>query len=186
MWWWRRCCDDSADEWWWSLYLGDPLSSFFGSTRFLGPIPSFSLRAGDRMDVKELNIIIFTPNCCFKLYWTSETFICGSVSKRPLTVVTWRVANGHVCNNISQHHFQEPMHGVSISNTEPHNWVLRNQGARWSKIAIQIPFCSNTTNQQRSKAAENYRALVVFMRFIHLFFYPSSANLLRVFWPKYK
>ena len=91
MWWWWRCCDDSADEWWWSLYLGDPLSSFFGSTRFLGPIPSFSLRAGDRMDVKELNIIIFTPNCCFKLYWTSETFICGSVSKRPLTVVKWRM-----------------------------------------------------------------------------------------------
>ena len=46
----------------------DTPSSFFGSVRFFGLIPSFSLRAGDRMDVKELNIIIFTPNCCFKLY----------------------------------------------------------------------------------------------------------------------
>ena len=43
----------------------DTPSSFFGSVRFLGPIPSFSLRAGDRIEVKELNIITFTPSCCY-------------------------------------------------------------------------------------------------------------------------
>ena len=44
----------------------DTPSSFFGSARFLGPIPSFSLRAGDRIEVKELNITTFTPNCCHR------------------------------------------------------------------------------------------------------------------------
>ena len=39
--------------------------SFLGSVRFLGPIPSFSLRAGDRIEVKELNIITFAPSCCY-------------------------------------------------------------------------------------------------------------------------
>ena len=41
-----------------------PSPSFFGSTRLLGPIPSFSLRAGDKIEVKELNIVTFTPNYC--------------------------------------------------------------------------------------------------------------------------
>ena len=43
----------------------DTPSSFFGSVHFLGPIPSFSLRAGDRIEVKELNIITFAPSCCY-------------------------------------------------------------------------------------------------------------------------
>ena len=34
----------------------DP-SSVLGSRRFLGPIPNFSLRAGERIEVKELNIV---------------------------------------------------------------------------------------------------------------------------------
>ena len=34
----------------------DP-SSVLGSIRFLGPIPNFSLRAGERIEVKELNIV---------------------------------------------------------------------------------------------------------------------------------
>ena len=55
----------------------DP-SSVLGSIRFLGPIPSFSLRAGERIEVKELNIV-------FIFHSYSEYFICqeeGSISEK--------------------------------------------------------------------------------------------------------